>query len=54
MKNLVKKIRNTNVEIQESTKRQEGKAAYGMEEISLVDRTIPGAVLAHLNANKPT
>ncbi len=36
---------------QESTKRHEGKAAYGMEEISLVDRSIPGAVLAHLEAN---
>jgi hypothetical protein len=45
------KKRKASLEIQEHTKRQEGKAAYGMEEISLVDRTIPGAVLAHLKAN---
>jgi hypothetical protein len=54
MKNFVKKIRNANVEIQERTKRHEGKAAYGMEKISLVDRSIQGTVLAHLDANKPT
>jgi hypothetical protein len=49
-KNLKKK-RNASVEIHERTNRHEGKAAYGMEEISLVDRAIPGTVLTHLEVN---
>jgi hypothetical protein len=49
-KNLIKE-KEACVELKERTKRHEGKAAYGMEEISLVDRTIPGTVLAHLEPN---